>query len=78
MYQHCPAPSGLHLKLLSEHRDAAAARYSVDIDHSGRPGYVNVFHCEIRVWHGHRDVMPAKYRGARDPFGALSHPDSSD
>lgn len=77
-YRHRPPATGLHAKLVREARDAAAAKYHVQSDLTGRPGYINVFRCEIRVWQGHRDAMPAEYRGARDPWNVLARPDTSD
>lgn len=77
-YSHRPAATGLHAKIVRERYAAAARKYNVQSDMSGRPGYVRVFHCEIMVWQGHRDAMPAEYRGARDPFSVLASPDSSD
>lgn len=77
-YKHRPPATGLHAKLAREARAAAATKYEVQSDMSGRPGHVRVFHCELMVWQGHRDSMPSEYRGARDPFGVIDPPDSSD
>lgn len=77
-YAFRPPPSGLHAKLIREARELSP--YTVRAM-PGRPGYVRVANWlanERTVWSGHRDLMPAEYRFARDPHNVLDRPDSSD
>ena len=79
-YARRPEPSGLHAKLLSEL--SATNGYYVSTGRTGLPNHIvirwNVTGPERfrTMWWGHRDRMPACYRGASDPYGLLSRPAS--
>lgn len=75
-YAHQPVATGMHAKLIREARELSpyvvGARY-------GAPNHVNVYLDDgslFIIWHGHRDLMPAQYRHARDPWVALTRPAS--
>lgn len=75
-YAHRPAPSGLHAKLLRELSERSPYRIEQSWIH-GLPNYIAVHVGPGKVlWLGHRDAMPATYRGASDPDNLLTRPAS--
>ncbi len=81
-YEHRPAPTGLHAKLLRELSAERSMRYIVRPHFNGLPNHIIVSRITKGVypivWRGWRGSMPARYRGAADPFRCLTAPDSSD
>lgn len=74
-YAHRPAPTGLHAKMLGEL--SGRSPYLVQSP-GGLPNHivVSVRGASTALWSGHRDAMPARYRGAGDPNHLLSRPAS--
>lgn len=73
-YANRPAASGLHAKLIREARERS--EFCITATY-GIPNHVNVIDAGLFiVWHGHRDLLPAEYKFASDPSGALTRPAS--
>ncbi len=77
-YAHLPAPTGLHAKLLRELSSENSKRYAVFPLFNLRANnvFVTTREDDGEVWAGHRDSMPAEYRGAFDPYNVLTRPAS--
>ena len=75
-YKHRPAPTGLHAKML---RELSERSPYIVLGIAATPNSVAIAlraQQDSALWSGHRDLMPAAYRGAYDPLHLLTRPAS--
>ncbi len=76
-----PAPTGMHAKALRELSEQRA-HLVIRPRYCGTPNHVMIYSVDTPAlrgalrWSGHRDALPAAYRGAQDPYRCMTCPPS--